>query len=98
MKLARRPLLAGLAGLAALPLLARRGLAQETPQAATPPAAPASPIVRAHAIAMHGDLKYAAGFSHFDYVNPSAPKGGRLVQSDIGPFDSFNGFIAKIFG
>ena len=95
MKLARRPLLAGLAGLAALPLLARRGLAQEVPPAATPPAAPASPIVRAHAIAMHGDLKYAAGFSHFDYVNPSAPKGGRLVQSDIGPFDSFNGFIAK---
>jgi len=81
----RRPFLAGLAS---LPLLPRLAPAQET-------ATPAVPVIRDHAIAMHGDLKYAAGFPHFDYVNPSAPKGGRIVQSDIGPFDSFNGFIAK---
>lgn len=48
-----------------------------------------------HGIAMHGDLKYPAGFSHFDYVNPDAPKGGRVVQSAIGTFDSFNPFIIK---
>ncbi|MCD8513844.1 MAG: hypothetical protein LRY63_11415 [Nitrincola sp.] len=43
-----------------------------------------------HGIAMHGDLKYPADFTHFDYVNPNAPKGGRVVQSAIGSFDSFN--------
>jgi microcin C transport system substrate-binding protein len=91
--LRRRPFLAALAGAATLPLLPRLTLAQDT--AAQDAAAPAVPVIRDHAIAMHGDLKYATGFSHFDYVNPSAPKGGRLVQSDIGPFDSFNGFIAK---
>ncbi|MDI3326059.1 extracellular solute-binding protein [Pontibacterium granulatum] len=48
-----------------------------------------------HGIAMHGDLKYPAGFSHFDYVNPNAPKGGRVVQSSLGTFDSFNPFIIK---
>ncbi len=48
-----------------------------------------------HAIAMHGSLKYPAGFTHFDYANPDAPKGGRLAQHTIGTFDSFNGFIVK---
>jgi microcin C transport system substrate-binding protein len=28
--------------------------------------------------------KYAAGFTHFDYVNPMAPKGGRLMLSAQG--------------
>ena len=48
-----------------------------------------------HGIAMHGDLKYPAGFPHFDYVNPDAPKGGSVTQAAIGTFDSFNGFIIK---
>ncbi|KGK41575.1 hypothetical protein LH51_13575, partial [Nitrincola sp. A-D6] len=49
-----------------------------------------------HGIAMHGDLKYPADFTHFDYVNPDAPKGGRVVQSAVGSsFDSFNPFIVK---
>lgn len=50
----------------------------------------------AHGMAMHGDLKYPAGFKHFDYVNPQAPKGGTLRQSVIANgFDSFNPFILK---
>ena len=48
-----------------------------------------------HGIAMHGDLKYPADFTHFDYVNPDAPKRGRVVQSSIGSFDSFNPFIVR---
>ncbi|GAB2598881.1 extracellular solute-binding protein [Nitrincola alkalisediminis] len=48
-----------------------------------------------HGIAMHGDLKYPADFTHFDYTNPNAPKGGRVVQSSMGSFDSFNPFIVK---
>jgi peptide/nickel transport system substrate-binding protein len=48
-----------------------------------------------HAIAMHGEPAMPAGFSHFPYVNPDAPKGGRLVQGIQGTFDSLNPFIVK---
>jgi peptide/nickel transport system substrate-binding protein len=48
-----------------------------------------------HAIAMHGEPALPAGFSHFAYVNPDAPKGGRFVQGVLGSFDSLNPFIVK---
>nr|WP_277346024.1 extracellular solute-binding protein [Sneathiella chinensis] len=44
---------------------------------------------------MHGDLKYAPGFSHFDYVNPKAPVGGTLRLGAIGSFPSLNPFLVK---
>jgi len=46
-------------------------------------------------IAMHGEPKYPAGFTHFDYVNPDAPKGGELRLEALGSFDSLNPFIVK---
>lgn len=49
----------------------------------------------AHGLAMHGDLKYPAGFPHFDYVVPDAPKGGSMVQYMNGTFDSFQPFIVR---
>lgn len=52
-------------------------------------------IERAHAIAMHGEPKYPPGFTHFDYVNPDAPKGGTLNLAATGTFDSFNAYIPK---
>lgn len=48
-----------------------------------------------HALSMYGDVKYPKNFTHFDYVNPQAPKGGELKLSAIGSFDSFNPFISK---
>ena len=48
--------------------------------------------------ALWGDLKYPAGFSHFDYVNPAAPKGGelRLVSNlRTSTFDKYNPFTIK---
>ncbi len=48
-----------------------------------------------HGIAMHGDLKYPAGFRNFDYVNPDAPKGGDIKLAATGSFDNLNGFIVK---
>ena len=48
-----------------------------------------------HAIAMHGEPALAPGFAAFRYVNPVAPKGGRLVQGVLGTFDSLNPFIVK---
>jgi len=49
----------------------------------------------AHAMAMHGQPKYGPDFTHFDYVNPDAPKGGTVVQSSLGTFDTLNPFIIK---
>ncbi len=48
-----------------------------------------------HGIAMHGTPKYAPGFTHFDYVNPDAPKGGEVRLGAHGTFDSLNPFIPK---
>lgn len=60
-------------------------------------AAPFNAVLAApqHGLAMHGGLKYPADFTHFDYVNPAAPKGGILRLADQGPFDSLNPFITK---
>ncbi len=49
----------------------------------------------AHALAMHGEPKYPAGFGNFEYVNPNAPKGGAQVTSATGTFDSLNNFIIQ---
>jgi microcin C transport system substrate-binding protein len=51
-----------------------------------------------HGASIFGDLKYGPEFSHFDYVNPDAPKGGKLTTigtAGITTFDSFNGYILK---
>lgn len=49
----------------------------------------------AHGLALHETPKYAADFTHFDYVNPDAPKGGSLHLAAIGTFDNLNPFILK---
>ena len=36
------------------------------------------------AISMHGDVKYKPDFTHLDYTNPDAPKGGTLKINDLG--------------
>lgn len=48
-----------------------------------------------HGIAMHGAPAMAADFTHMPYVNPDAPKGGRLVQGLSGTFDSLNPLIVR---
>ena len=51
-----------------------------------------------YAIAMHGEPALPEGFSAPRYVNPDAPKGGRLVEGVLGSFDSLNPFIVKGLG
>ncbi len=56
------------------------------------------PAWAAHGYALWGELKYPAGFAHFDYVNAAAPKGGeiRLVgNSRASTFDKYNPFTIK---
>lgn len=51
-----------------------------------------------HGLSAFGDLKYPADFKNFEYVNPDAPKGGRLAMIGTAgrtTFDSFNNFILK---
>jgi len=55
----------------------------------------ANDIISSHGIAMHGDMKYAKDFSHFEYTNPEAPKGGTATLAVAGTFDSFNPDIVK---
>jgi len=58
----------------------------------------ASPAWSAYGYALWGDLKYPAGFSQFDYVNPLAPKRGelRLVSNQrVSTFDKYNPFTMR---
>ncbi len=52
----------------------------------------------AHAYAQFGDIKYPAGFTHFDYVNPQAPKGGEITlvpPTRLSNFDKYNPYTLK---
>jgi microcin C transport system substrate-binding protein len=55
----------------------------------------AGEVHRTHAIAMHGAPKYGADFENFEYTNPDAPKGGKVIFSAFGSFDSLHPFILK---
>ena len=48
-----------------------------------------------HGIAMHGAPALPAGFRHMPYVNPEAPKSGRLTGGISGTFDSLNPLIVR---
>ena len=45
-----------------------------------------------HGISFFHDLKYPADFTHFDYLNPDAPKGGVLVLSTWRDFNTLTIF------
>jgi len=56
------------------------------------------PAFAAHAIAQFGEPKYPAGFEHFDYADPAAPKTGTLnlsIVSQNSSFDKYNPFTLK---
>ena len=81
-------LCAGAAGLSLLPRNAPAAVQTETPL---------------HGISAFGDLKYAEGFSHFDYLNPDAPKGGTFNFSppnwyhnqSVLTFNTLNSFVPR---
>jgi len=57
--------------------------------------AAAAEVEPVHGIAMHGDVKYPSDFTHFEYADPDAPKGGSITYSAIGTFDSLHPFILR---
>ncbi len=82
----RRDVLAGAGAFAAAALL---------------PALPVQAGRRSHGLSFFGDLKYGPDFTHFDYANPDAPKGGTLVtqvpswlyNQNPATFNTLNGFV-----
>src|SRR5208282_6218183 len=64
-----------------------------TALAGAPPPGGVGPPVSA--IAMHGRPALPPGFDHLPYVNPEAPKGGRLNLAYLGAFDSLNPYNVK---
>ena len=59
------------------------------------PAAHAAEPQPMYGMAMHGDPAYPAGFTHFAYANPDAPKGGALKLHAVGGFDTLNPYTLK---
>lgn len=52
-------------------------------------------LIESHGYAQFGTLKYPARFTHFDWVNPAAPKGGTLRVMAFGTFDTLNPYTFK---
>jgi len=56
-----------------------------------------------YGISAFGDLKYPPDFRHLDYVNPEAPKGGRIVpqaaairfNQNFNTFDTLNSYVLR---
>ena len=57
--------------------------------------APAAEPVKHHAQSLVGAVKYGPDFKHFEWVNPNAPKGGKVREYLPGTFDSLNEFTTQ---
>lgn len=84
-------------------LLALGGAALLVPQLPRIASADLASRTPVHGISPFGDLKYGADFRHLDYVNPDAPKGGRIVpmspsaayNQNFNTFDTLNMFVLR---
>jgi microcin C transport system substrate-binding protein len=91
MRFTRRTLLHSGAAALAAPAAAAIG-------ALVPYAARAQERQWKHGLSLFGDLKYPAGFKHFDYVNVNAPKAGTVRMIAFGTFDNFNSVVSGVKG
>ncbi|MFG1278350.1 extracellular solute-binding protein [Xanthobacter autotrophicus] len=97
MRLSRRSLLLSAASAVTLLPAMARGQAAPPDAAANEGAASAAAVER-HGLSFFGDLRYPPGFTHFEYVDPDAPKGGPFSQmgratfynQSLNTFDTLN--------
>ena len=96
MRLTRRSIIRTGLLAACSPILGRFGV----PLLGTPASAQAPGANRdwRHGLSLFGELKYPAGFKHFDYVNANAPKGGAVRMIAFGTFDNLNDVVAGLKG
>jgi microcin C transport system substrate-binding protein len=80
MRFGQKLVVAAVIWAASVPLMALNGAVAQTS------------VQRHHAISLVGKPKMSADYKAFDWVNPDAPKSGRLRQHAIGSFDSLNQF------
>ena len=60
-----------------------------------PVASASDNLTKHHALSLIGNPKHGPDFTHFSWVNPNAPKGGRVRRWAMGSFDSLNQFPVK---
>src|SRR5262245_7997731 len=60
-----------------------------------PVASASDSLTKHHALSLITAPKHGPDFTHFDWVNPNAPKGGRVRRWAMGSFDSLNPFPVK---
>ncbi len=91
----RRHLLASGLALGLAPALPAPGArAQSAAQSGGAQPAAAGPL-RTHALSLLGEPALPPDYTHWPWVNPAAPKGGEIVLTALGSFDSFNGYILR---
>lgn len=52
-------------------------------------------VIETTSLVGFGQAKYADDFKHFDYVNPDAPKYGKVTYGQVGTYDNFNRFASR---
>ncbi|MEQ4531083.1 MAG: ABC transporter substrate-binding protein, partial [Mixta sp.] len=52
-------------------------------------------IKEGYAFAELGKPKYDVNFTHYDYANPAAPKGGKITLAASGTYDNFNRYASR---
>lgn len=52
-------------------------------------------VIETEVLVGFGQAKYQSGFTHFDYVNPNAPKFGSVTYGQVGTYDNFNRFASR---
>lgn len=55
----------------------------------------ADDVTRVSALSLYDAPKYRPGFQHVDYVNPDAPKRGKITLPALGTFDTLNPYVLK---
>jgi microcin C transport system substrate-binding protein len=60
-----------------------------------PVASASDTLTKHHALSLIGAPAKGPDFTHFDWVDPNAPKGGRVRRWAMGSFDSLNQFPVK---
>ena len=52
-------------------------------------------ITTTPSLSLYDTPRYKPGFTHFDFVNPDAPKGGKIRLAGLGTFDTLNPYVLK---
>src|SRR3990167_7205842 len=62
---------------------------------ATWPASALAGVTVPFSLSLSDSPRSPPGFTHFDFVNPDAPKGGKVRLPGLGTFDTLNPYVLK---